>query len=80
MQANPYGRVLYTHAGGIDHPMDLIRMGINGLQSPLVVVPHAEGMGRYDFDQGFDRMFDRFLISPNCDAFEVLVRMRKPDE
>lgn len=53
----PYGRVAYTHAGGIDRPIGMIRMNYNygsggtvtnTWQAPQLVVPHVDWKGRFD--------------------------------
>jgi RHS repeat-associated protein len=42
-----YGWVGYTHGPGIDAPLDVMRMGLDGGQ--LTLVPHANWRGHYDF-------------------------------
>jgi len=40
-----YGKVAYTHAGGIDQPLELVRLDGDG---PVAAVPHADWRGVYD--------------------------------
>jgi RHS repeat-associated protein len=42
-----YGWVGYTHGPGIDAPLDVMRMALDGGQ--LTLVPHANWRGHYDF-------------------------------
>src|SRR5690606_23470765 len=39
---NAYGRVLYLHGGGIDAPLAVTRMGLNGQPSEVTLAPHAD--------------------------------------
>ncbi|HEU4559416.1 MAG TPA: RHS repeat-associated core domain-containing protein [Longimicrobium sp.] len=45
MSSPHYGRVAYVHAGGIDQPVELVRMDV---QDPFSAVPHANWRGTYD--------------------------------
>ena len=40
-----YGRVAYVHAGGIDQPLEIVRMDA---ATPFAGVPHANWRGTYD--------------------------------
>jgi RHS repeat-associated protein len=42
-----YGWVGYTHGPGIDAPLDVMRMALDGGQ--LTLIPHANWRGHYDF-------------------------------
>ncbi len=42
------GRVGYVHAGGMDQPIAVYRMGLYGQPSPVAVAPHANWQGAYE--------------------------------
>lgn len=44
-QSPHYGRVAYVHAGGVDQPVELVRMDV---VEPFTAVPHANWRGTYD--------------------------------
>lgn len=44
---NAYGRVLYLHGGGIDAPLAITRMSLNGQPAEVTLAPHADWQGAY---------------------------------
>jgi RHS repeat-associated protein len=45
---NKYGQTAYVHAGGIDQPVVVMRMGYNGSSTPISVHPHQNWRGSFE--------------------------------
>lgn len=43
------GQVAYVHAGALDQPVTVYRMGFNGSSTPIKVHPHPNWRGLYEF-------------------------------
>jgi hypothetical protein len=71
-----FGRVLYTHGLGIDHPLSITRMEYSdSLPGPLTVYPHENWKGAFDLGS-----YDGGSLNPPCkllsDAVTASIRLR----
>jgi RHS repeat-associated protein len=76
---NAYGRVAYTHAGGIDRPLGMIRMNYTVLAA---VYPHANWRGLYETatDESGNQYASRDVIKwPGVVASIYMGATTKPD-
>jgi RHS repeat-associated protein len=63
-----YGRVMYTHGGGIDAPLSLTRMEYSdSLYQAATITPTADWRGSYDYGTGMP-----------CRQIEVTQRIQEP--
>jgi hypothetical protein len=57
-----FGRVLYTHGPGIDHPLAIMRMEYSdSLPGPITIYPHENWKGAFDLGS-----YDAGSLNPPC--------------
>jgi RHS repeat-associated protein len=57
-----FGRVLYTHGPGIDHPLSIVRLEYSdSLPGPITIYPHENWNGAFDLGS-----YDSGSLNPPC--------------